>query len=85
VTHTGQPYENAASAYYPFVSSDRAHPENFLCSSFGTILNSDHLCKGITQYAFADGSSIGHKFIQEVEKNGIMKQRYQCSLGWQRR
>lgn len=41
--------------------------QSFLCESFGAIIKSARLRKGMTQYALADAAGIGRRFIQGVE------------------
>lgn len=41
--------------------------QEFLKSSFGAIIKSARLKKGITQYALADEAGVGRRFIQGVE------------------
>jgi ribosome-binding protein aMBF1 (putative translation factor) len=41
--------------------------QEFLCESFGAIIKSARLRKGLTQYQLADVASIGRRFIQGVE------------------
>lgn len=41
--------------------------QEFLKSSFGAIIKSARLKKGITQYALADAAGVGRRFIQGVE------------------
>lgn len=40
---------------------------DFLRASFGAIIKSARLRKGITQYALADAAGVGRRFIQGVE------------------
>lgn len=41
--------------------------QDFLKSSFGAIIKSARLRKGITQYGLADAAGVGRRFIQGVE------------------
>lgn len=41
--------------------------QEFLRASFGAIIKSARLRKGITQYALADAAGVGRRFIQGVE------------------
>ena len=41
--------------------------QEYLRSSFGAIIKSARLRKGITQYALADAAGVGRRFIQGVE------------------
>lgn len=41
--------------------------QKFLCESFGAIIKSARLRKGLTQYQLADASGVGRRFIQSVE------------------
>ena len=41
--------------------------QEFLCESFGAIIKSARLRKGLTQYQLADAAGVGRRFIQGVE------------------
>lgn len=41
--------------------------QEFLRASFGAIIKSARLRKGMTQYALADAAGVGRRFIQGVE------------------
>ncbi len=41
--------------------------QDFLCQSFGAIIKSARLRKGLTQYQLADAAGVGRRFIQSVE------------------
>lgn len=41
--------------------------QEFLCESFGAIVKSARLRKGLTQYQLAEAAGIGRRFIQGVE------------------
>ncbi|MBB5143039.1 helix-turn-helix domain-containing protein [Desulfovibrio intestinalis] len=41
--------------------------QDFLCQSFGAIIKSARLRKGLTQYQLADAAGVGRRFIQGVE------------------
>lgn len=41
--------------------------QEYLRTSFGAIIKSARLRRGITQYALADAASVGRRFIQGVE------------------
>ncbi len=41
--------------------------QEFLCQSFGAIIKSARLRKGLTQYQLAEAAGVGRRFIQGVE------------------
>jgi len=41
--------------------------QEFLCQSFGAIVKSTRLRKGLTQYQLANAAGVGRRFIQSVE------------------
>lgn len=50
-----------------FTAFNAKMDQEFLKASFGAIIKSARLQKGITQYALADAAGVGRRFIQGVE------------------